>query len=287
MFGFLNYWQLYVVVAIISDVVFTQTYKLAAQKSKDDSAITAHLELIAGISLLIFTPFFPFLIPTNPILYFFLLLSTFFAAMQDRIKTTARRIVPASESAILNELTSAFIIIIGFTVFRQPFIWIKVLGAVLIFVANVLLVFKQGRFVINKGVFLFIIACALLSVALSFDIGVSQNFNIPLYIATTYIFSAVIVTITNRVPVKNIVAEFSPKQRKWNLAAGISWGILGFAIIRAAQTGPIIVVVPLMSLSVMANVLVASIVHKEQSDIWRKVISAGIIIVGITLTTLH
>ncbi len=283
----LNSWQFYVILSIVCDVIFTQTYKLAVQHAKNDSAATMLLEIIATIGLLFLIPLFPFLIPTNPVLYIFLLLSCFVAGMQDRLKTTARKFLPASEAALLNEMTSVFIIIIGFLVFKQPFVIGKVIGALCIIGANILLMYRKGKFVVNKYTALMVIACTFLAIALSLDIGFSQNFNIPFYIAFTYLFSAITIKFITKTKFSDVKKEFVPKQRLYYILAGTSWSILAFSIIRAAQLGPIIVVIPLASLSVLFNVLTAMFVHKETNDLWRKLIAALIVIAGLFLTVWH
>lgn len=282
----LNSWQFYVVVNIITDVIFTQNYKLAVQKAKNDSAATILMETIAGISILFLVPFFPFLIPTNPLLYLLLLVSIFFGSMQDRLKTTARKILPASESAILNQLTSAFVILIGFTIFRQPFILSKAIGAGLILGANALLMYKKGKFVFNKDTLLFLTACVFLSISISLDIGFSKFFNIPFYISLVYLIAAWFIAVTTKTRVTMIKKEFLPSQRKYYLFTGVAWAIGFFAIIRAAQLGPIAVVIPLGTLSVLLNVLTAVHVHNEKSNLWKKVFMALLILAGITLTVL-
>ena len=54
-----SYWQLYIVGYLISVVIFFQYYKLAVKEAKNDGAVTILLQVIAGLSILIFIPFFP------------------------------------------------------------------------------------------------------------------------------------------------------------------------------------------------------------------------------------
>lgn len=56
----LHSWKFYVLVNILTDVIFTQNYKFAVQKAKNDSAATILMETIAGISILFLVPFFPY-----------------------------------------------------------------------------------------------------------------------------------------------------------------------------------------------------------------------------------
>jgi quinol-cytochrome oxidoreductase complex cytochrome b subunit len=53
-------WLFYVSMYIILSVIFTQLYKISTDTSKDHGNLTILIQMIAGISILILTPFFDF-----------------------------------------------------------------------------------------------------------------------------------------------------------------------------------------------------------------------------------
>ncbi|HYK08697.1 MAG TPA: hypothetical protein VEW42_04330 [Candidatus Eisenbacteria bacterium] len=283
----LNSWQFYVVIGIIADVVFTQNYKLAVNNAKNDSAAVLLLDAIAAITILIWVPLYPFAFSTNIFIYILLFIGLVFGTINDRLKVTARKNLPAGESAILNELTGAIIIIVGFLVLGQPFILLKAIGALLIFIANGLLIYRKGKFVFNKYTLLFILACFVLSVEISLDIGFTKYFNLPFYISIVFLISALIIGLVTKTSIREIKREWIPGSKIHYLLTGTAWALAFLSTVKAAQLGPIVVIVPLMSLSVLLNVLIARHVHSEKEDLGRKVIAALIIFAGLLLTVWH
>lgn len=78
-------WFLFVVLYIILAVAFTQFYKIVLKTSKSDGTITVLLQFIAGLSALIFVPFFKLTFPTDWKVYLLLGIACIFYAISDRI----------------------------------------------------------------------------------------------------------------------------------------------------------------------------------------------------------
>lgn len=282
-----NSWQFYVVLGIIADVIFTQNYKLAIRGAKNISAAVLLLDVIAGLSILIWVPFAPFVFPASIFIYCLLFIGMVFGTINDRLKATARKNLPAGEAAILNELTGAILVVIGFVVFKQPFVIWKAMGALLIFVANGMLIYRKGKFVFNKYTLIFIIACIVLTIEISLDIGFTKLFNLPFYISVVFLISALLLKLVTKTPISAVRKEFVPASRKHYILTAVAWALSFLATVKAAQTGPIVVVIPLSSLSVLLNVLIATRVHKETNDLLRKIAAALIIVLGLFLTVWH
>src|SRR3989339_81914 len=104
-----SYWQLYIVGYLISVVIFFQYYKLAVKEAKNDGAVTILLQVIAGLSILIFIPFFPIQFPTEIKFYIILFIASIFYALNDRLQVTARKHLQVSVFSILNMLKTFFL----------------------------------------------------------------------------------------------------------------------------------------------------------------------------------
>ncbi len=65
----LNNWLLYVCMYVVLATIFTQCYKITTKTLKKAGALTALLQLTAGLTALILCPLFGFKFPTNTNIY--------------------------------------------------------------------------------------------------------------------------------------------------------------------------------------------------------------------------
>lgn len=170
-------WQFNLICYLVFIVIFFQGYKLAVKNSKKDGASTILLQLIAGISVLVFLPFHTIKFPTDIKYWVLMFAACVFYALNDRLQTTVRKHLPVSTYSITGQLSTILIIVIGILFFKNPPVISKILGASLILFANSLLVYKKGGIKINKHIWLSALAAIAYSVGLSLDIGISNQFN--------------------------------------------------------------------------------------------------------------
>lgn len=286
MIEILNSWWLNLVGYLVFVVIFSQFYKLAVRNTTNDGASTILLQSIAGISALLLIPFFLFRFPNNPKVYLLLLAACIFYALTDRMQTTARKNLQVSLFVILDRLSTIFLIIFGFTIFNNPLIIEKVIGAGLILIGNILVLYKGGKLVLNKYVLLAAFANLTFAIAVSIDIGISGNFNLPFYIMFTLIVPAVLISIVEKISLKELLAIYSGKDKKHYLITGFSWALLIFFLLRAYQSGEVTVVVSLAATSVLFNVLIAHFFLRENDQKLKKILAASFIIIGAYLTVL-
>ncbi|MFH1657631.1 MAG: DMT family transporter [bacterium] len=282
MISIFNSWWLNLIGYLICIVIFSQYYKLAVQNIKKDGAATVLIQFIAGASILLLVPFFPFKLPGDPKIYLLLILASVFYAWHDRIQTTVRKNIQVSLYVIIDRLYAVFLIIFGFTIFKDPFVLEKIIGAALILFGNFIVLYRKGKFELNKYVILLILATLMLSLAVSIDIGISTNFNLPFYIMLTLIVPAIMILFTEKITAKEIISQYS----KNYLITGLSLGLLVFFLLRAYQFGQVTVVTSLAATSILINVLVAYIFLKERDHKAGKIIAACITILGIFLTVI-
>jgi len=126
------------------------------------------------------------------------------------------------------------------------------------------------------------LATLMLSLAVSIDIGISTNFNLPFYIMLTLIIPAIMILFAEKIALKEIISQYS----KNYLITGLTLGLLVFFLLRAYQFGQVTVVTSLAAVSILINILVAYIFLKERDYKARKIIAACITILGIFLTVI-
>lgn len=282
----LNNFVTYIVLYILLDIIFTQYYKLATKNATKDGALTIILQMIGGFSVLLLIPFFNFTFPTNYKIYIFLFISTILYAISDRLNTTIRGGVEASVFSMLHQISNVFLIILGITLFKEPIILTKVIGAALIIFSNMFIFYKKGSFKINKYVILAIFANLSIAIAMFVDVSISQNFCLPIYIATTLIVPAIIIFAFERLKFKDIKEEFIKGNKKAIVITGCTWGAMLVFLLRAYQLGTVTVIAPLSSLAVILNVIAGYIFLKERDNLAKKIIAAILIVISIILIKL-
>lgn len=285
MINVLNTWWFNLIGYLISVIFFSQFYKLAVKHAKKDGAATVLLQIIAGVTVLFFAPFFPFTFSNDIKVYGLLILASIFYALNDRMQTSARKNLQVSTYVILDRLSAIFLIIFGFTIFNNPFVIEKIVGAALILLGNIIVVYKGGKFEMNKYVGISILATLAFSIAVSIDIGISKNFNLPIYIMLTLMIPAVMIAIAEKIHMKEILSTFSQNKKEY-LITSFAWSVLIIFLLRAYQLGEVTVVASLAATSVLLNVLVAYIFLKENENKWKKIVAACITIIGVFFTVL-
>jgi drug/metabolite transporter (DMT)-like permease len=286
MFDLVNTWQFNLVGYYISVVIFFQFYKVAVKQAKDDGAATILLQVLGGISMLVCIPFFPFTFTTDFFVYLLLTAVCVFYDISDRLQTTARKHLQVSIISILAQLTSVFMLIYGFTFFHNPLVPVKILAAVLILAGNIILLFRRGHLELNKYIFFIILASFALATAMSIDINISKHFNLPFYIAFTFLVPGLFIFLAERIPVKDIITESRSKALKYYIITAFAWGFSIIFSLRAFQLGQVTTIVPLQACAVLLNVLVASVFLKEKENIDKKIIAAILVIIGVYFTVM-
>lgn len=279
----LNNWLLYVIAYLIFATIFTQFYKVATKTLKKAGALTILLQMTAGVVALLLCPLFGFKFPTDISVYIMLAISIVFYAITDRVNTTVRSGIEASTFSMLKQLSTTFMIFAGLIFFKEEFILTKFIGAMLIIFSNVIIFYKKGKFEFNKYILLGILGNTSFTVALFLDVNISDNFNLPFYVALTLIIPALLIMIFERIKPSEIKNEFVNGNKKAILITAISWGFSIIVQLRAYQLGNVTVIAPLCALTVMTNVIVGYLFLNEKDNLLRKIISAILIIISILL----
>lgn len=279
----LNNWLLYVLLYLVLATTFTQFFKIATRTLKKAGALTILLQMMAGITSLILCPFFEFKLPTDINIYIMLGLSIVFYAITDRVNTTVRSGIEASTFSMLKQLSTTFMIFAGLILFKEEFVLTKFIGAMLIIFSNILIFYKKGKIEFNKYILLGVLANITFTIALFLDVNISDNFNLPFYVALTLIIPAILIMIFERIKLSEIKEEFVKGNKKAILITALSWGIMIVAQLRAYQLGNVTVIAPLCALTVILNVIVGYLFLNEKDNLLRKIISAIIIMISIIL----
>ena len=171
----------------------------------------------------------------------------------------------------------------GLIFLKEPFIFNKFIGAILIIASNILIFHKKGEGKPNKYIILGIISNICYTIALFLDVNISNNFNLPFYVAITLGVPAILIFILERVKISDIKSELKNGNKRAIIITGITWALSIVAQLRAYQLGDVSIVAPLCSLAVILNVIMGYFFQKERDNLPKKIIAAILIVLGIVL----
>lgn len=278
-----NNWVLYVVLYIILVPIFTHSYKASTKKLSKPGALTVILQIIGSITALLICSFFELKFPQDVKVYMFLGISIIFYAISDRLNTTVRSGVEASTFSILKQLSTTIMIFAGLIFLKEPFVLKKFIGAMLIIFSNIFIFYKKGKLKFDKYILLGILSNTSYAIALFLDVNISNNFNLPMYVAITLGIPAIMIALIERISFLDVKKELTDGNRKAIVITGITWASSIIVSLRAYQLQEVSIVAPLCALTVISNVVAGYIFFGERDNLLKKIIAAIIIMISVVL----
>lgn len=279
----INTWQCWVIIYLIAGVIFAQSFKKANRKMKNAGSLTILLELFTGIFSSLMIPVFDIKLDVNNNILLTLLVVVFIYAITDRLNIEARYGLDPSTFSMLKQLSTVFMIIFGFIFLKEKFVLSKMIGAVFIIGANIILAYDKGKLLINKYFIMSFFSNFLFAVAMLINVDLSDHFNLAFYTYITVTIPSILIFIFGRHRIADIKEEFRLCRKKEFLIAAFSWALMLNASIRAYQLGSVTVVASLFALTAILNALVEFIFNHNKSKFRQKLIAATLIIIGVIL----
>lgn len=280
----LNNWVTWVIIYLISAVVFSQSFKKANRNMTNAGTLTILLELFTAFFSLFFIPFFKLTISHNPHTYLILIVVIIIYAFTDRLNIEARYGLSTSTFSMLKQLSSVFLVILSFVILKEKVVITKVVGASLILIANVgLAVDKDGKFKINKYFLMSLASNILFAFGMLINVNISGEFNLGIYTIITVLFPSILITLFGKHSIKELKDEFNLYDKKRFLLSAFSWCVMLISSVRAYQLGSVSVVAPLLTLTAIINTIYEFVFNKDKSEFIKKLIIGIIIIIGVLL----
>ena len=280
----LNNWVTWVVIYLVFATIFSQSFKKSNRNMSDAGSLTILLELFTAFFSLFFIPFFKLTISHNPHTYLILIVVIIIYALTDRLNIEARYGLSTSSFSMLKQLSSVFLVILGFVILKEKVVITKVVGASLILIANVgLAVDKDGKFKINKYFLMSLVSNILFAFGMLINVNISGEFNLGIYTIITVLFPSILITLFGKHSIKELKEEFNLYDKKRFLLSAFSWCVMLISSVRAYQLGSVSVVAPLLTLTAIINTIYEFIFNKDKSEFIKKLIIGIIIIIGVLL----
>ena len=278
----MNSWFFWVIVYLISAVIFAQTFKKANRKMKNAGSLTILLEIFTALFAIIFIPLFEMKFP--PVETIIILgIVVIIYALTDRLNIEARYGLDPSVFSMLKQLSTVFLIILGFIFLNEEIVLKKIIGSIIIIFANVILTFESGKFKINKYFIMSLISNFLFAIAMLINVNISDNFNLGIYTIITVSIPALLIFIFERHSLQEIKKEFKRYNKIEFLISAFTWCIMLISSVRAYQIGNVSVVAPLLTLTAILNTIYEYFVSNNKTKIYQKIIAAILIIFGVIL----
>ena len=298
----MNNYIYWVVIYLVFSLIYAQTFKKANRNMKDASALTVLLELFTAFFAIFFIPFFKFKLPNNPYVYITIFIVTIIYAFTDRLNIEARYGLNPSTFSMLKQLSSVFLVIFGFIFLKEKLVIKKVIGGIIIILADILLGMNKGKLSFNKYFIMCFISNFLFAIAMLINVNISSNFNIAFYTIITVFIPSIYIFLFNKLSFKKLANEFSlyififsklnfkklAKEfalydKKRFLIAALSWCIMLISSVKAYEYGSVSVVAPLLTLSMITNTIYEYIFDKNKKDLLFKLFISFLIIIGVIL----
>ena len=290
-------WILFALVYVVTYIVFLQLFKVVSKRTTNIGALTIVIQIIAALSLIVFSPLYEWVWPTNWLPWFLYAIALVFFAVNDRLDATCRKNIDISVDGMLQQVYRLFWFAGGviFISGIYSFSWTKLLGGLIIVAVNMFLLFDKDKFKPNKYMLLKILSAIFFAAAFTLENSQSLEFNLPFMMFLSFIVPATYLLISRTVlfvwrkqsgiwaAIHN--ATFGGlwrevKRREWwiILLCGFAQAASAFAIIRAYQfRDHFMEVAAICATYVILNVFFAYFFLKEKQDLFKKIIAAIII----------
>lgn len=279
----LNSWKFLVMLYLVSAVVFAQAFKKANRNMKSAGALTILLEVFTAFFALFFIPFFDFTWPTDTNVYLILLAVVSIYAITDRLNIEARYGLDPSVFSMLKQLSTVFLIILGFIFLKEQIVLKKIIGSVIIIFANVLLVFNKGKIKFNKYFIMSFVSNFLFAVAMLINVNISNYFNLAFYTILTVFTPSILIFIFGKHSLNELKKEFDSYDKRCFLLAAFSWCLMLIASVRSYQLGNVTLIAPLLTLTSILNTMYEYFICNNKSKFLQKVIASILIILGVVI----
>ena len=204
-------------------------------------------------------------------------------AITDRLNIEARYGLDPSVFSMLKQLSTVFLIILGFIFLKEPVVLKKIAGSLIIIFANLLLAFDKGKIKFNKYFIMSFISNFLFAVAMLINVNISNYFNLAFYTILTVFTPSMLIFIFGKHSLNELKKEFDSYDKRCFLLAAFSWCLMLIASVRSYQLGNVTLIAPLLTLTSILNTMYEYFVCKNKSKFIQKVIASILIIIGVVI----
>lgn len=280
-------WQLFLTIAIFSDVAGRLLQRLLMkEKESDPIAYAIVYQIIGGIFLGVFAIIHGFRIPPLGPIMLNLLFMPLIWALSNVLGFRALKITEASIYSILFTTHTIWIILGAMLFLGESFSLPQVVGTLLILGSVILISWKHADIRFRRGELITLLSALAFALGILSDTRVVATFDVPSYLTLGYIFPAFFLWGIYYQKTNAVVALVkSPKLKKVALmavlyaTAGLTYYYAYFYGRNAAQISSI------LQITTVLTVIAAVIFLKEYSQLRLKFLATAISFIGVLLVS--
>jgi len=291
-------WIFYVVIFIIAQIVFLQTFKYITRNSKSIGALTVLVQIISAITAAIMIPIllplsgsvpsFGWAWPGKAWLPWLLLgISFVLFAVNDRLDATTRKNMDITVDTMLHQVYRLLFFPMLILIVGAPFRWPALLGGVIIVLVNMWLVFDKQKFRFNKFVWIKLLSVLFFAAALTTQLWSldSGDFNIPFFTVLSFGIPALMLAGVKQATPFSVVKEIRRKEWWVILICGVSQALFCIClyVFLTLDRAESINANAISAVYVLLNVVFAVIFLKERSKLLKKSVAAVIIVLAVVM----
>ena len=207
-------------------------------------------------------------------------------AVTDRLNIESRYGLEPSTFSMLKQLSTVFMILFGILFMKEAFVVTRIIGAIIIILANILLAFDKGKININKYFIMSFVSNFLFALAMLINVNISDYFNLAFYTIITVSIPAIFIKLFGRYKIRDLKEEFEVCNKKEFLLSAFCWCLMLISSVKAYQLGDVALVAPLFALTSIINAVLEFFMNHNRNRFVQKLIAALLIIIGVVLVKL-
>lgn len=275
-------WFIYALLSALSFTVFSILIRKSLLKKSDATAFTVLNDLVTGLILFCFIPFFTHTISLSLIHIVLIVAASLLFAFSSLLFTKGRQIEEVGVVSIIRQTSVFWIFIGGYIFFDEPLTLQKLLGIVLLFLGTLIVLWKKEKISVTKGVVYIFLGAVSLSISSLIAKNIVDN-SLPPVVYSGMLFFLAGLWLLPFVKQKERIRNELLLQ-KWNiLFVSFFLGLSILLLYTGYQTGEVSKVFPVYSSYVIFSVIAGMIFLHERADIKRKILGSLVALVGVAL----
>ena len=276
-------WIFFVVVFVVCQITFLQTFKYLTRETKNIGALTVAVQITSAVSIMVLAPFFRWTWPSGADWWMWLLLAVSFVlfAINDRLDATTRKNLDISVDTMLHQAYRILFFPMLILVWGNPFKWASLVGGIVIILMNMMLIFEKRKFQFNKYVCLKLLSVVFFAAALTAQLRAVEGFNLPFVVFLSFGVPALFLLSIKQATPKTLYIEAKRKEWPVLLVCGAAQALMTFSLYMAYELGERVQVNSITAVYVLLNVVFAYIFLKERTSLVKKSIAAVVIVASL------
>lgn len=275
-------WLYFSVLSAFCFTAFSILIRRSLLKTSDTSSFTILNNLMTGLILLCFIPFFSLTISVTPLSAVLVIIASIFFAFSSLFFTKGRQIEEVGVVSIVRQTSVFWIFIGGYIFFDEPMTIAKLLGTIFLFLGTWIALWGKGKFNISKGVFYVFASAVGLSFSSLIAKDIVNNALSPVLYSTILFLLADIWLLLFMKNKKRLISEFR-LQKVHIPVISLFLAISILSLYTAYQTGEVSKVFPVYNSYVTLSVVAGIVFLHERTHLQRKFLGSIIALFGVIL----